>query len=533
MIDALVSNAVASTEEGAITVSAGVEGDSENDPLYLRVEDDSSSVSKSLLNSIFSIGSSPEQDDEDAAHEQHMAFVHRLSGLLQGTVEMESQRDEGTVFTVTLSRVLAPDLAEDVAPPARPDDEAPADEAPAGEEVADEEPFAVDSELAPPVENTSEVDDEAAGGEFGDPFDDLDFEELGDAGPSAAEAPAASPAEAEEDDAESGAVEAPVEDVISRGFPDLETIERSDTDFDEPLAAVRERLSADPPELRPAVLDVTDYLRRALDGLEPAARNKGLTMHRALPDRSVSIEADPGAFRLLVAALVNNAISSTEEGSITVGGRAESDGDDVRLRVVDTGADISKTLLDSLLDVESADEEEENSGAGTHGQHMAFVHRLSSLMQGSVEMESERGKGTVFSVRLPRWPDHDLDVAAPDAEEDETAESGEEETLPPDEPAAGGDGADPSEAAEDWGDWGAPGGEPAPYSEEEAAPPSEPEPAPEPAPPSAADEEEDPSDFWDDDSIFSTSPDPAGDEDPDGEDDPDAFRSDPDSPFSF
>jgi hypothetical protein len=254
---------------------------------------------------------------------------------------------------------------------------------------------------------------------------------------------------------------------------------------------VRERLSADPPQLHSTTLDFTEHLRTALDGLEPAARRKGLMMHRALPNRSVSIEADPGALRLLVAALVNNAISSTEEGSITVSGRDE--GNEVRLRVVDTGGDISKTLLNSLLDVEGAEEEDD-----AHEQHMAFVHRLSGLMQGSVEMESQRGKGTVFSVTLPRDPE-----AAEAPSEAPAAEA-------PPAPAPGGDGL------EDESSWDVPDGETASDASPYDSPP--------------ADAEND-DDFWENDSIFSTSPD-AGEE-ADDEDDPDAFRSDPDSPFSF
>jgi two-component sensor histidine kinase len=317
-------------------------------------------------------------------------------------------------------------------------------------------------------------------------------------------------------------------EAASGDFPELETLQ-DDASFggDEPLSDIRQRLSAEPPELDVSSLDFTEHLRTTLDELEPAARRKGLMMHRALPSRELSIETDAGALRLLVAALVNNAITSTDEGSITVSEREEDD-EALRLRVVDTGADISKSLLNSLLNIQIAEGEDDDEES--QEQHMKFVHRLVNLMQGSVEMESQRGRGTVFTVTLPRHADRLSSGETADALPSGAAAAPENSSSPA--TPSSGDGAD---AWSGWGgsEWNAPeeaspeetASEESAYDESATSPEA---PEHDQAPSTDSDEPAPPARDGSD-SIFSTSP----ESDEDAEDDPDAFRSNPDSPFSF
>ncbi|PSR01281.1 MAG: hypothetical protein BRD47_06610 [Bacteroidetes bacterium QS_8_68_28] len=336
------------------------------------------------------------------------------------------------------------------------------------------------------------------------------------------------PAEADTSAAASGAapgngasseeeIDETLSDAIAQGFPELEAVER-EADFagDETLDDVRRRLSTDPPNLRLSSFDYAEHLGALLDELEPAARRKGLVMHRALPDRSVSVEADPGALRLLVAALVGHAVDATDEGSITVSGRARGTGE-VHLRVVDTGADISQSLLNSLLDTGTAPPDADDAEAKPEKRHLSFVHRLVNLMRGAVEMESRRGRGTVFTVILPRHPDAEASVrgvAAPAETDDPDGAPSEwiptAEEPPAEEPLA----EEPlAPLAEE------PLAETAPADDDTPASPAADEPG-------NGDDEELLS--WERDSIFNTSS-----EEPEANDDSDAFRTDPDSPFSF
>jgi signal transduction histidine kinase len=98
--------------------------------------------------------------------------------------------------------------------------------------------------------------------------------------------------------------------------------------------------------------------------------------------------------------LLENALKFTPEGGrITL--RVRRDGDDAILEVEDTGIGISEEALPDIFDAfkqesEGLDREYEGSGLG-----LSNVRKLTDLLGGSIDVESEKGHGTCFTVRLP------------------------------------------------------------------------------------------------------------------------------------
>lgn len=100
--------------------------------------------------------------------------------------------------------------------------------------------------------------------------------------------------------------------------------------------------------------------------------------------------------------LVSNAIKFTPEGgSITVG--AQRQGDEIVLRVSDTGMGIPKDALPRVFDrfyrVQRPGEQIQGTGLG-----LCIVNSIVILHGGRIEIESEVGEGTTFSVFLPITP---------------------------------------------------------------------------------------------------------------------------------
>ena len=99
--------------------------------------------------------------------------------------------------------------------------------------------------------------------------------------------------------------------------------------------------------------------------------------------------------------LLENAIKFTSDGgSIEV--RARTDGDDAVVEVEDTGVGISEEALPEIFgafqqESEGLAREYEGSGLG-----LSIVQRLTEAHGGTVEVDSEKGVGTRFTVRLPR-----------------------------------------------------------------------------------------------------------------------------------
>ncbi len=87
-------------------------------------------------------------------------------------------------------------------------------------------------------------------------------------------------------------------------------------------------------------------------------------------------------------------------GRITVA--AHGDDASVWVAVEDTGTGISEAFLPELFDAfkqESTGISREHEGVGLG---LAVTQRLVSLLGGTIDVESEKGVGTRFTVRLPR-----------------------------------------------------------------------------------------------------------------------------------
>ena len=134
--------------------------------------------------------------------------------------------------------------------------------------------------------------------------------------------------------------------------------------------------------------------------LQPLAEQKGLAM-QVLPDaEDVEAFVDHRYLEQILFNLIGNAIKFTDDGHVAVDvvGQART----VMLRVSDTGVGIDEAFLPHLFDEfkqESSglDRSHEGSGLG-----LSITARLVDMMEGRIEVESEKGEGTTFTVIFPR-----------------------------------------------------------------------------------------------------------------------------------
>jgi two-component system phosphate regulon sensor histidine kinase PhoR len=115
------------------------------------------------------------------------------------------------------------------------------------------------------------------------------------------------------------------------------------------------------------------------------------------------ISADAFLFEQLLVNLIDNALKYTEAGSITV--TCAPDGvRGVRIEVRDTGIGIPPESLPRIFERFYVVDKSRSRKLGGTGLGLAIVKHIAQSHGGSVEVESEPGRGTRFTVRIPNSP---------------------------------------------------------------------------------------------------------------------------------
>jgi signal transduction histidine kinase/ActR/RegA family two-component response regulator len=147
--------------------------------------------------------------------------------------------------------------------------------------------------------------------------------------------------------------------------------------------------------LRPSKSDFTVneiFNSAATDLLQPL-EEKGLQW-RVVPSDLV-VRSDKRMLEEMIRNLLSNAIRYTDRGKILLGCRRA--GDKIRIEVWDTGIGIPGEQLNHIFEEYYCDPERGGFGLG-----LAIVRRLGDILDHRVDVRSTPGKGTGFSIEVPR-----------------------------------------------------------------------------------------------------------------------------------
>jgi signal transduction histidine kinase len=117
-----------------------------------------------------------------------------------------------------------------------------------------------------------------------------------------------------------------------------------------------------------------------------------------------SLHGDQMRLRQALLNLMSNANKFTERGTITVRARqAQENGRDwVTIAVADTGIGMTPEQMGKLFQEFSQADASTTRKYGGTGLGLAISKRFCQMMGGDITVESEPGKGSVFTVRLPK-----------------------------------------------------------------------------------------------------------------------------------
>jgi len=138
--------------------------------------------------------------------------------------------------------------------------------------------------------------------------------------------------------------------------------------------------------------------------MEGRCRQKGIALELEIAtDLPESILGDSGRLRQVLLNLVGNSVKFTESGSIRLSTRLREEGKTKRIRfeVRDTGVGMSpETLRQIFAPFQQGNTSIAKRFGGT-GLGLSISRRLVRLMEGEIEVESQKGQGSRFAFELP------------------------------------------------------------------------------------------------------------------------------------
>ena len=161
------------------------------------------------------------------------------------------------------------------------------------------------------------------------------------------------------------------------------------------------KLEAEEMELALAPLNVAEQAADTGALFEQQAEKAGIDLRVDVPSGPLWARADEGALRIVLRNLVSNAVKYTGDGG-RVWIRARRAEDQAVLEVEDTGQGMDPAAVSTLFEAfkqasEGKGREYEGTGLG-----LAVTKQAVDQMEGTIDVDTEKGVGSRFVVRLPR-----------------------------------------------------------------------------------------------------------------------------------
>jgi CheY-like chemotaxis protein/anti-sigma regulatory factor (Ser/Thr protein kinase) len=147
--------------------------------------------------------------------------------------------------------------------------------------------------------------------------------------------------------------------------------------------------------------EVLPLIDEIVTTVQPAAAKNSNEIKLRVSENVGFMRADITKVRQILFNLLSNACKFTDRGTITVDVDQNDRNGYIRFRVSDTGIGISEKQQQNLFfEFSQADASIARKYGGT-GLGLAITHRFVQLMRGQISVESEPGKGSIFTVQLP------------------------------------------------------------------------------------------------------------------------------------
>lgn len=162
-------------------------------------------------------------------------------------------------------------------------------------------------------------------------------------------------------------------------------------------------------------LELDPFLQSLIEQTQSLAIKKHLKFTASVNPDIGTIESDPDKLRQILLNLISNALKFTEKGEVSLTARMAPEGPEgfqtgqewVAISVKDSGIGIPVEKQAQIFEEFYQVDNSSSRTYGGTGLGLSIVRKLTELLEGKLQLESQSGTGSTFTILLPRRPTQD------------------------------------------------------------------------------------------------------------------------------
>jgi signal transduction histidine kinase len=161
------------------------------------------------------------------------------------------------------------------------------------------------------------------------------------------------------------------------------------------------RIEAGRMPINASTFKVPQLVDEVMTELEPIIRRSNLNVRARVPASLPQLRSDRQKVKQILVNLLSNAVKFTHEGTVTVAATYQAAVKTVAISITDTGIGIAEADQARIFEDFRQLDSSPARGYGGTGLGLSICRRLAETLEGSIELRSEPGRGSTFTLRLP------------------------------------------------------------------------------------------------------------------------------------
>jgi PAS domain S-box-containing protein len=188
--------------------------------------------------------------------------------------------------------------------------------------------------------------------------------------------------------------------------PQRKSLSRIDSNSRHLLALINDilditRIEAGRMPLNLTSFRVSELVSEVMSELEPIIRISNLAVNARVTRTLPLVKTDRQKVKQIVLNLLSNALKFTPTGSVTIAAGFDGRSRTMTIAVRDTGVGIPDEARGRIFEDFRQLDDSPTRGYGGTGLGLSICRRLAQMLDGSIDLESEVGQGSTFTLRLP------------------------------------------------------------------------------------------------------------------------------------